>query len=377
MTDTTATAPSPSEHRRGTRAALAGPVPAGSTPAERAPRHARTGRAGAPTLEEVAELAGVSRSTASRAINGGLRVSPEAQAAVDAAIAELGFTPNRAARSLVTRRTDSVALVIPEPDERVLTDPFFARTLNGLSAALSSTDLQLVLLIVRPGDNARATRYLRNGHVDGAIVVSHHQDDLLDEAMAGSGLPHVFVGRPLERDREVRHVDVDNVLGGRLATEHLVHIGRRRIATIAGPQDMAAGVDRLAGWREVVRGAGLPEDAVTVGDFTAAGGAAAATELLDRHPDVDAIFAASDLMAVGALGVLAERGLTVPGDVAVVGYDDLGVAESTKPPLTTVTNPVVPMARRAGELLLDQLAGRPVPVEPVIFPPVLVPRQSA
>ena len=345
--------------------------------APRSARRARSAVSGAPTLEEVAELAGVSRSTASRAINGGLRVSPEAQAAVDRAIAQLGFTPNRAARSLVTKRSDSVALVVPEPDERVLTDPFFAGTLNGLSAALSATDLQLVLLIVRPGDNARATRYLRNGHVDGAVVVSHHQDDSLDGALADSHLPHVFVGRPLDGDRAVRHVDLDNVLGGRLATEHLVLAGRRRIATIAGPQDMAAGLDRLAGWSTVLRDAGLPDDAVTVGDFTVAGGAAAATQLLDRHPDVDAIFAASDLMAVGAMGVLAERGLTVPGDVALVGYDNLGVAESTTPPLTTVTNPVVAMARRAGELLLDQLAGRPVPTDPVIFPPELVVRQSA
>jgi DNA-binding LacI/PurR family transcriptional regulator len=334
-------------------------------------------RPGAATLEQVAELAGVSRSTASRAINGGLRVSAEAQAAVDRAIAQLSFTPNRAARALVTRRSDSVALVVPEPDERVLTDPFFAGTLNGLSAALADTDLQLVLLIVRPGDNARATRYLRNGHVDGAIVVSHHQDDDLDRALAESRLPHVFVGRPLEGDRDVRHVDLDNSLGGRLATEHLVRAGRRRIATIAGPQDMAAGLDRLAGWRDVLREAGLPDDAVAYGDFTTAGGAAAAAELLDRHPDLDAIFVASDLMAVGALSVLAERGRAVPGDVAIVGYDNLGVADSTSPPLTTVVNPVVAMARRAGELLLDQLAGRAVPPEPVIFSPELVRRQSA
>lgn len=351
--------------------------PSATTEARARPAVDRPARTGAPTLEQVAELAGVSRSTASRAINGGLRVSPEAQAAVDRAIAQLGFTPNRAARSLVTRRSDSVALVVPEPDERVLSDPFFAGTLNGLSAALADTELQLVLVIVRPGDSARATRYLRNGHVDGVIVVSHHQDDLLDEALADSGLPHVFVGRPLQGDRRVRHVDLDNVLGGRLATEHLVRRGRRRIGTIGGPQDMAAGLDRVAGWRRALQAAGLPDDAVATGDFTIAGGAAAARELLDRHPDVDALFCASDLMAVGALGVLATRGRSVPDDVAVVGYDDLGVAESTKPQLTTIVNPVVAMARRAGELLLDQLAGRPVAGEPVMFAPELVIRDSA
>lgn len=335
------------------------------------------GRPDVPTLEQVAERAGVSRSTASRAINGGLRVSPEALASVEAAVADLGYTPNRAARSLVTRRTDSIALVVPEPDERVLSDPFFAGTLNGLSSALVGTDLQLVLIIARPGDSDRTVRYLRNGHVDGAIVVSHHRDDALDEALLRSKLPSVFVGRPLSGGDGPTFVDADNVGGGRLATERLIGLGRRRLGTIAGPQDMSAGVDRLLGWQAAVRAAGLPEDAVQHGDFTIASGAAAAQRLLDAHPDLDALFVASDLMAAGALAVLAERGYEVPRDIAVVGYDNLGVSESTSPPLTTVINPVVAMARAAGERLLDLLAGGDPDTEPLIFAPELVVRASA
>lgn len=331
----------------------------------------------APTLEQVAELAGVSRSTASRAINGGLRVSPEALAAVEAAVADLGYTPNRAARSLVTRRTDSIALVVPEPDERVLSDPFFAGTLNGLSAALVDTELQLVLVIARPGDSTRTIRYLRNGHVDGAIIVSHHRDDALDAAMNHSQLPHVFVGRPLGENQAVRYVDTDNVAGGRLATEHLIATGRRRIATLAGPSDMSAGLDRLQGWREAMNDAGLRDDAIVYGDFTVTSGAAAATELLERYPDIDAIFAASDLMAAGALGQLNVLGRDVPREIAVVGYDNLGVATSTSPALTTVVQPVVAMARTAGELLLAQLRGDEPPLEPRIFAPELVIRASA
>lgn len=331
----------------------------------------------APTLEEVAERAGVSRSTASRAINGGLKVSPEAQAAVDAAVSELGYTPNRAARSLVTRRTDSVALVVPEPDERVLTDPYFAGTLQGLSAAFQDTDIQLILLIARRGEEAqRTTRYLRNGHVDGAVVVSHHRDDALDTVLTESRLPCVFVGRPFAT-KEVAYVDVDNVDGGRRATEHLIAAGCRRIATIAGPLDMAAGVDRLAGWRRALDAAGLPDEAMVRGDFTSAGGAAAAERLLDAHPDVDGIFAASDLMAAGALGVLARRGRSVPGDVKVVGFDDLGVAASTSPALTTMRNPVVDMSRTAGEMLLDQIVGAATSFEPRIFGCEVVRRESA
>ncbi|MBC7550223.1 MAG: LacI family DNA-binding transcriptional regulator [Cellulomonas sp.] len=342
-----------------------------------APAAARV-RVGAPTLEQVAKRAGVSRSTASRAINGGLRVSPEAQAAVTAAVAELGFTPNRAARTLVTRRTNSVALVVPEPDDRVLTDPFFAGTINGLNAALRNTDLQLVLVMARPEDMAtRTLRYLRGGHVDGAIVASHHRDDVLAAELSRSAVPTVFVGRPFELDHHVRYVDVDNTGGGRMAAEYLLSIGRRRIATIAGPQDMSAGLDRLQGWSAALADAGLAGDAVAFGDFTADGGARAATQLLAEHPDLDAMFIASDLMASGALRVLADAGRTVPGDVAIVGFDNLAVATTTTPPLTTIVNPVIAMARAAGEILRDLLEGHEVNPAPVIFAPELVIRNSA
>ena len=341
------------------------PVPNGSRPV-------------VPTLEEVAERAGVSRSTASRAINGGLRVSAEAQASVDAAVDDLGYIPNRAARALVTRRTSSVVLVIPEPDERVLSDPFFASTIHGLNAALRDTELQLVLAMSPPEEIAtRTLRYLRGGHVDGVVVVSHHRNDVLAEALHRSGLPTVFVGRPFGGGQHVHYVDVDNTGGGRMATEHLLSIGRRRIGTIAGPQDMSAGLDRLAGWSSALLEAGLAADAVAYGDFTTAGGARATAELLAKHPDIDALFAASDLMAVGALEVLAGAGRLVPGDVAVVGYDNLGAATVSSPTLTTIVNPVVAMARTSGEILIDLLAGKQVDQAPVIFAPELVIRLSA
>lgn len=340
-----------------------------------APNHSRPA---APTLEQVAERAGVSRSTVSRAINGGLRVSPEAQVSVDEAVAELGYIPNRAARALVTRRTQSVALVVPEPDERVLSDPFFASAIHGLNAALRDTDLQLVLVMARPEDIAtRTLRYLRGGHVDGAVVVSHHRNDVLADELHRSGVPTVYVGRPFGDGHHVRYVDADNEGGGRMAAEYLVRLGRRRIGTIAGPQDMPAGLDRLAGWSAALDEAGLATDAVAYGDFTRAGGATAAAELLAENPDIDGLFVASDLMAVGALEVLAETGRLVPGQVAVVGYDNLVAATTTSPTLTTVINPVVAMARTAGEMLVDLLDGKDVDLAPVIFAPELVIRLSA
>lgn len=331
-------------------------------------------RDSAPTLEEVAALAGVSRSTASRALNGGKRVSPTAQSAVDAAIAELGYTPNRAARSLVTRRTDSIALVIPEPDERVLTDPFFSGTLNGLSSALAGSDLQLVLLISRPGESERTERYLRNGHVDGAVVVSHHKSDRLDTVLADSRMPSVFVGRPLNEVGRLHYIDVDNYAGGRLAAEHIISTGRTRIGLLAGPQDMAAGRDRLRGWVDVLEANGLRTDRVVTSDFTAETATDAMAELLEKHPDIDAVIAASDLIAVGALNVLHERGRSVPDEIVIIGFDNLGV--STSPALTTLTNPVVAMSRAAGHMLLDLLENGDREPQHTQFSPDLVVRAS-
>ena len=337
------------------------------------------GPGGSPTLDEVARLAGVSRATASRAINGGNRVSARSQAAVDAAVRSLGYTPNPAARSLVTRRTDSVALVVPEPDERLFSDPFFARTLRGVTHVLNERGLQLVLLLAQPGEEeARMLRYLRNRHIDGALVVSHHKADSLADHLAAIDLPCAFVGRPWTSADKVAYVDTDNVAGGRMATEVLIERGCTRIGTIAGPADMTAGQDRLQGWKSAMREGGLADKAVEHGDFTEAGGELAARALLERHPRLDGIFVASDLMGSGALRVLAAAGRRVPDDVAVVGYDDLGVAERTTPPLTTVVQPIVEMAEQATRLLLQQVDGdRAARAMRVIFPPSLVSRESA
>lgn len=335
-------------------------------------------RRSAPTIRQVAAVAGVSRATASRVINGGHLVSAQARAAVEAAIAELGFTPNPVARSLATRRTGSVALVVPEPDTRLLTDPFFSSIINGLSLALEDSDLLMVLLIARDATSARrAGQYLLTGHVDGAVVASHHRDDALNRSLVASGLPVVFVGRPLDVPG-AHFVDMDNSAGARLATEHLIARGCRRIGTVAGPGDMTAGVDRLAGWRSAMQAAGLDDDAVEHADFTQRGGAAAMGRLLDAHPDLDAVFVASDLMASGALAQVAARGLRVPDDLAVFGFDDLEVAETTDPPLSTVVQPVAAMAARAGRMLVDLLAGRePSDDDPALFEAHITLRGSA
>lgn len=330
----------------------------------------------APTLEDVAARAGVSRATASRVINADPRVREAARVAVSAAVAELGYRPNRAARRLVTRAADSIAVVVPESDERVFADPFFSGTLKGVTRAIGDLPMQVVLVMGRPDDgDRRMERYLRGGHTDGAIVVSHHRNDNLWRVLAETRLPSVFLGRPYAEEARVPYVDVDNEAGAALAARHLVERGCRRIGTVTGPLDMSAGQDRFLGWVKVLQEAGLDPGLVEHGDFTAAGGAAATGRLLERCPDLDGIFAASDQMAMAAIGELGVAGRQVPHDVAVVGYDDSEAATMSRPALTTVVNPIAEMASRAVDLLLGSMAGKDVESE--VLPTHLVVRESA
>jgi DNA-binding LacI/PurR family transcriptional regulator len=326
-----------------------------------------------PTLEEVAALAGVSRATVSRVVNGSPKVSPEAKAAVDQAVAELGYVPNRAARSLVTRRSDSVGLVVSEPEALVFSDPFFAGIVRGVSAELSDTDIQLVLVMAQTnGQRKRLERYLANGHVDGVLLVSLHGDDPLPAATVEAGVPAVLVGRPVQ-PLGLSWADADNRGGAQAAVSYLLAQGRRRVATITGPLDMSAGSDRLAGYTAAL---GDREPLVAHGDFSEESGVAAMAALLEREPALDAVFAASDLMAAGALRALRAAGRRVPGDVAVIGFDDAITARQTDPELTTVRQPVLELGREVTRRLLAQLAGAPAG-DSVVLPTELVTRDSA
>jgi DNA-binding LacI/PurR family transcriptional regulator len=325
--------------------------------------NSRTQRPGA-TLEEVALAAGVSRATVSRVVNGSPKVSQDVRRNVEREIARLGYVPNRAARSLVTRRSDSVGVVITEPTTRLFVDPFFPRLLRGISGELGARDRQLVLLMPETGrDAARAEAFLSGGHVDGVLLVSLHGDNPLPTRLTGRGIPIVVGGRPL-RGAAVSFVDIDNRGGARAAVAHLAGNGRRVIATIAGPTDMGAGIDRLAGYRDGLEEAGLPpsRDLEFVADFSHDGGLQAMRSLLTDRPDIDAVFAASDLMAAGALQALRDAGRRIPDDVAVVGFDDSPLAATTQPPLSSVRQPIEEMGREMVRLLVEAIErSDPVP----------------
>jgi DNA-binding LacI/PurR family transcriptional regulator len=329
------------------------------------------------TLDAVAREAGVSAATASRVLNGNPRVGDEARRRVERAVVRLGYVPNAAARSLVTRRSDSVAVVIPEPTGQLFTDPYFPRLLRGISAELSAHALQLVLVMPQSdSEERRLERYLVAGHVDAAILVSLHGDDPLPAQLAAH-LPVVVAGRPPGR-ADVSYVDVDNVEGARHAVEHLLAGGRRVVATIAGPADMPPGVDRLAGYRLALAGAGVGPagDLEVAGPFSTEAGEAGMRHLLAARPDIDAVFAASDLIAVGALRALRAAGRRVPEDVALVGFDD-SIADTTDPPLSSVRQPVEEMGRELVRLVLARLRQPSGPGRRVILATQLVPRLSS
>ncbi|KUJ69182.1 LacI family transcriptional regulator [Streptomyces albus subsp. albus] len=345
----------------------------------------RHGSRGRPTLEEVAARAGVGRGTVSRVVNGSPRVSDRTRAAVERAIAELGYIPNRAARALAADRTDAVALVIPEPETRLFAEPYFCDIIRGVGAELADTDLQLLLTLVRtPKERQRLADYLGAQRVDGVLVVSVHTGDPLPDLLERIGMPAVLSGRRSGRETAA-HVDADNAGGACAAVTHLLARGRRSVATITGPADMYAARCRLDGYRDAHRAAGRePDPELTEpADFTEEGGRRAMRALLGRRPDLDAVFAASDVMAAGARQVLRAADRRVPEDVALVGFDDSAVARLMDPPLTSVRQPTEEMGRAMARALLDQIEARrsrhhrPLAPYRLILPTELVPRASS
>ncbi|WAZ19242.1 LacI family transcriptional regulator [Streptomyces cinnabarinus] len=308
-----------------------------------------------PTIKTVAARAGVGRTTVSRVVNGSDLVSADARARVLAAIKELNYVPNSVARGLVTSRTNAVALVIPESESRLGSEPFFAALIRGVSAALAESRTQLQLMLVRDqAERDQLTESVATRRVDGVLLVSVHTDDRLPGMLEELGLPTVLAGRR-GADEQLSYVESDNAGGAAAAVRHLLGRGRTRIATITGPLDMDVARSRLAGWRAAHQEAGLSPSELLIeeGDFTEESGGRAMRSLLERIPDLDAVFAASDLMAVGALAELRRQKRRIPDDVAVVGFEDSILARHTNPPLTTVRQPVEEVGRTMARILTD------------------------
>ncbi len=331
------------------------------------------------TLDDVAQTAGVSRATASRALTGAGSVSAATRRKVRSAAESLNFSPHQAARALAGGHAMSIALVIPELGSLILADPFLSLIITGVSEVFHATKYQVILVIVRPDDApTKVARVLRSDRIDGAIFVSQHGSEQMAAVISATDVPVVYIGRPCDASSQL-YVDMDNRLAGKLVTHYLLTTGATRIACVAGPADMTPVQDRTNGWLDALGEAGLAAGPLAHAAFTLHGGEDCMREILEKDRQIDAVFAQSDLMAVGALRTLKNEGYSLPGQVKIIGIDNAEIGYSTVPRLSSVTNPAGELARRASQMLLRVLDGGvdPQRVAPEVIRPELVLRESA
>jgi len=329
------------------------------------------------TLEEVARLAGVSRATVSRVVNAPDSVSPEFRTRVQKVIEETGYQPNMAARTLASRRSKIIGLLIPSVTQFLFADPYFPILIEGISRACNLNDFTLALFLFHTADEQDRIyqRALGIGLLDGLIVTADKIIDPLIPELIARQIPAVYVGRPPDASR-TSYVDVDNVSGAYLAASHLMRLGYQRIATITGPQNSTVGIDRRQGYVKALqeRGREIDEKMMIEGDFSRDSGYTAMRRLLPHHPD--AVFVATDTMAFGAMQAIKDAGLRIPEDIAVVGFDDLPAAALADPPRTTIRQPVRHNGMLAVQTLIELLQTAPQPPRHIILPTELVIRQS-
>lgn len=329
------------------------------------------------TLESIAELAGVSRSTVSRVVNNQAGVSPTVRDRVLAVIEHTGYQPNAVARSLATQRTGLIGLVIPRQAQTLFVDPYFPHLIQGISAASNQqgSTLALFLLHEEAEEQHIYAQVLNRSLLDGVIFVTNSIEDPFVQRLLNSGMPFVTIGRDCE-ETPTHFVDVDNVQGAYTAVSHLIRLGYERIATITGPLTALSAQNRLDGYRQALVSRGLPVEVelIAEGDFTEAGGLFAMQQLLAHEPD--AVFVASDGMALGAMRAIHEAGWSVPDDVALVSFDDLPQAALASPALTTVRQPIRRLGKLAAGTLLDVIGNSSAPTRRILLPTELVIRAS-
>jgi DNA-binding LacI/PurR family transcriptional regulator len=325
------------------------------------------------TIDELAQLSGVSRATVSRVMNGG-SVSEHTRRKVQAVLDETNYRPNMAARSLASGRSGVVGVVMHIDSHLLFQDPYFAQLMQGMSGALSDVTAGMMLWLGNRSKEETLETILSMSLLDGVIVTAHNLDDPLVDGLLASGVPTVLVGHR-KADRTASYVDVDNVHAADIVTTHLVSIGRRRIGHISGMRRTVHAEDRLIGYQRAMDRAGLPTDGLVVdGDFNAPSGVIGAQALLDQG--VDAMFCANDATAQGALDAIRARGLRVPEDVALAGFDDLEFSARLDPPLTTVRQGVREQGEEAVNCLFQLIRERDGAPRRVLLPTELVIRQS-
>lgn len=332
------------------------------------------------TIRDVAQRAAVSPSTVSRVLAGSTRISPDTHARVQKAMDELNYHPHAIAASLARRSTQSIGMVISRPPEQAFANPFFAEVIRGIGSVLHEAGLHLLLSFTpTPAEAHRVCLgLLRQRRVDGVILTSARQQDPLIAELHRECFPFVLIGRTQDGP-PVSWVNNDNVLVGALATDHLLSRGHRRIALIIGPRDEVVSADRRQGWAQALARAGVPAptEYVVDGGFTQEGAYRAMERLLALPERPTAVVAADDVMALGALRAAKEHGLSVPGDLALVGVNDDPISAYLQPPLTTVRIPVFELGATAARSLIELLSPGSLGPRQVILPSQLVVRESS
>jgi LacI family transcriptional regulator len=329
------------------------------------------------TLEDVARLAGVSRSTVSRVVNDHPNVSTEVRKRVSDVIQNTGYYPNAAARALASQRSWMVGLILPRTVSSFFSDPYFPRLTQGIAQACNQYNYTLGLFLVATKEDEEKiySRVTRKGLLDGIILQSGQIGDQLINRLVNSNIPLVIAGRPVQ-PFGLSYIDVDNVNAAYSAVSHLIRLGRRRIGTITGVMNNTVSIDRKEGYLRALidRGLNVEETLIVEGDFTEASGYYGMQQLLAVKPD--AIFAASDMMAIGAMRAIREVSLSIPEDIAIVGFDDLPLATQSVPSLTTVRQPIVQFGFKAVDILVDLIENGLQPARRIIMETELIIRKS-
>lgn len=330
------------------------------------------------TLEDIAARAGVSRSTVSRVVNEQPNVSDDVRKRVLDIIQQTGYQPHPAARSLASQRSWTIGLVLPHSVSFFFCDPYYPHLIKGISQGCNQYDYTFALFLVGTKEDEEKIfpRVSRKGLLDGVLVQSgHHGDQQIINKLQRTDIPLVVIGRPFRSDG-VSYIDVDNYNAANVAVSHLIQLGYKRIATITGPANSTVGIDRKGGYLKALteRGREIDEALIVEGDFTETGGYYAMQRLLADKPE--AVFVASDIMAVGAARAAQEAGLTIPHDIALVGFDDLPITSLSDIRLTTVRQPVVQFGVQAVEVLIDLIENGIQPPRRIIMDTELIIRDS-
>ncbi|MBT1174656.1 LacI family DNA-binding transcriptional regulator [Bifidobacterium sp. LC6] len=327
------------------------------------------------TIRDVAKLAGVAVSTASRALGNG-SASAKTRLKVQETAEALHFVPNQAAKQLTSGKSNIIAIVVPENPDFVFRDAFVSGMVSQLATSFTAAHLLPFLVLTKPHDAHGFAEILKSSGAAGIVMVSFHYSKSFADVLEQSGKPIVSIGQP-DPSMHYPYVDVDNYQGGYDAMMLLRKLGRKHIAVIAGPTDMQASVLRTQGVRAALKTLKMEPIALVPGEYGTEHGENVMRQVLAEHPEVDGVFAQSDQIAVGALKALLATGKRVPEDVALIGFDDFHVAQAVSPSLTTFSQPLATMAKTATEMLCERLESGEWKRKAVVFPAPLVRRESA